>query len=220
MLQKKSLKIIPYLKVFLFLPIMIMSFLFFSTTICAQKNNSKNIFEQVPYSLNGVSIKDSQEFVQIIHTYLAKIKGIKVTPLKDVFSEGDKKKLESIYFTMTKDQQIKQIIGFRKSIKPLSKIIPTSQQIDEWKNTNKYGLWIDNKHQTNNIVLSKYKNTDFNQVSISKLEDNAKSHGLNNNKEYQIDLMTKDFYRKYYNESIANKDAYIIFFRNYTAKPM
>lgn len=218
MLQTKFSTNLSITKVFLILSITILFLFLFTDSITAQNNKPKKMIAQVPYSLKGVSIQDSQTFVDIVHTFLNKIKGIKISDIDIDFSKEDKKKLETIYFSMTKEQQKNQLIGFRKKAKPLPKIVPTSEQLIEWENTNKYGLWIDNKHQTNNAVLSKYKSTDFSQVFISKLENNAKSHGLNKDKMYQIDLMTNDFYQTYYNESIANKDLYDIFFRNHTAK--
>ena len=64
-----------------------------------------------------------------------------------------------------------------------------------------YGVWI-NGERVNNEVLNNYNNTDFAFVFSSKLEKNATNYGKH---VYQVNLMTNDGYRKYYNEKISDK---------------
>ena len=78
-------------------------------------------------------------------------------------------------------------------VKPLSKTVPTKAEFESFKNPKKYGVWI-NEKKVQNKELNNYKNTDFKQLSISKLYPNAKK---GKSYDYQVDLMTNDYYDNY-----------------------
>ncbi|MBN9384671.1 MAG: hypothetical protein J0H74_28210 [Chitinophagaceae bacterium] len=82
--------------------------------------------------------------------------------------------------------------------KPLPRIVPTPAQLKDWENGDVYGVWIDEK-KVSNQQLQDFKNTDFAQVFISRLCKNAINY---KNYRYQVDLMTRDYYEKYYQETI------------------
>lgn len=82
--------------------------------------------------------------------------------------------------------------------KPLPRIVPTPAQLKDWENGDVYGVWIDEK-KVSNQQLQNCKNTDFAQVCISRLCKNAINY---RNYHYQVDLMTRDYYEKYYQETI------------------
>lgn len=71
----------------------------------------------------------------------------------------------------------------------LAKQTPSSKQLQEWKNSGQYGIWIDGR-RVDNKVLKSYFPLDFSYYSISKLEKNAVNYG---NHYYQINLMTSEY---------------------------
>lgn len=122
-------------------------------------------------------------------------------------STQDRKRLEQIFKLMSPGQQTRQKVAFIKSPQPLKKAVPSDKEFNSWKNANVCGVWIDGK-KVDNAALDKYKSTDFDQVFISKLYGAAKQ---NKKYSYQVDLMTKDYYRKYYEQAIANNRSRIVF---------
>ena len=110
----------------------------------------------------------------------------------------DKQSLIDIFKQMNEEQQQKQIVGFLVPPKPFSKITPTVEQFEAFKDPKQYGVWIDEK-KVDNGILSNYVNTDFDHVFISKLYANAKKDRDYN---YQVNLMTKDYYEQYYQKAI------------------
>lgn len=108
---------------------------------------------------------------------------------------------------MNRDQQSKQVVAFLKPPTPLPKAVPATKQLEAWKNPKIYGIWINGK-RVRNVVLNNYSNTDFAQFFVSKLTKNAINYGKHY---YQINLMTKEYYRKYYDKEIANKENRMVF---------
>jgi bla regulator protein blaR1 len=102
---------------------------------------------------------------------------------------------------MSKDQQAKQIVIFSPAPPPLPRVVPSQTQIESWKNSKIYGLWINNK-RVSNSELNKYQNTDFAQVFVSKLGKNTVNYGKHY---YQVDLMTTEHYETYYKQTIESK---------------
>jgi hypothetical protein len=119
----------------------------------------------------------------------------------------DRSRFEEIFLQMSKEQQAKQTVIFVKPTKPLTRVVPTFKQVESWKNAKIYGLWIDDL-RVSNSVLNKYSNADFAHYFESKLEKNAINYG----KHYiQINLMTNEFYKNYYNKAIAEKKNKMVF---------
>jgi bla regulator protein BlaR1 len=115
-------------------------------------------------------------------------------------TDEDRDKLESLFKKMSREQQKKQDIIFSKPLKPLPRISPTEKQLKDFSDASEYGVWIDGK-KVSNSTLANYNPTDFAQVFISKLYGKARTSVSYN---YQADLMTIDYYQKYYDASIAN----------------
>jgi bla regulator protein BlaR1 len=122
-------------------------------------------------------------------------------------STEDWNRLEQIFKQMSLEQQAMQKVAFIKAPSPLKKVVPSDKEFNSWKNSNVYGVWIDEK-KVSNAVLNKYKSSDFDQVFVSKLYGVAKQ---NKKYSYQVDLMTKDYYRKYYEQSIAKGGSRLVF---------
>lgn len=129
------------------------------------------------------------------------------TKFEKNISAADRGRLEQIFKRMSVNQQAKQKVAFIKPPQPLKKVIPTDKEFSTWKNENVYGVWIDGK-KIKNSVLNGYTNTDFEQVFVSKLYGAAK---LNKKYSYQVDLMTKQYYRKYYEQITAKRSNQMVF---------
>ena len=75
----------------------------------------------------------------------------------------------------------------------LEKSIPTSDQLADWQNATKYGVWIDGKPIENSVLATK-STSDFDQYFVSKLEKNARTpEGTS----FQVNLMTPSYYEKH-----------------------
>jgi len=189
----KQLSVIPVLGISLF---------FFSTKIIAQDTISyvRPKHTEVPSTKTGITAAELAEYNEIVD----KAKNEKGYPDFKNFSEADKNKLELLFLSMSKEQQEKQIIVFRSAPPPFQKSVPTKEQIESWKNSKIYGLWIDNK-RVSNSELNKYSNTDFAHMFVSKLSKNAINYGKHY---YQVDLMTTGYYTAYYKQATDNRQKY------------
>lgn len=184
------------------IPVLALSIFVFSTRSFAQDTITVPKTKQnvTPSTQEGVSQELLNEYEQTVN----KTKNEKGFPTFSKFSDADKSRLETIYLSMSKDQQAKQIVIFMSAPPPLSRVVPAKEQIESWKNSKIYGLWINGKRVSNSI-LSDYKNTDFAQVIVSKLEKNAVNYGKHF---YQVGLMTIEYYDTYYKQTIASKKKY------------
>lgn len=122
-------------------------------------------------------------------------------------SAEDRNRLEQIFKQMSFDQQARQKVAFIEPLPPVKKVIPTDKEFSAWKNKNVYGVWIDGK-KIKNSILKNYNNTDFEQVIVSKLYGAAKQ---NKKYSYQVNLMTKEYYRKNYEQVTAKKGSQMVF---------
>lgn len=111
---------------------------------------------------------------------------VKITP-------ADRSRLETIFRRMNKAQQDQQFLVFAPPPPPLRKVKPTSQQMQQWHDDKKYGVWINNKRVSND-KLQNYSADDFSQVFVSKLSKTAINYGKHY---YQVDLMTNERYDSY-----------------------
>jgi len=148
-------------------------------------------------TINRISKELMSEYSVIVSNYGTTDKEWWINFEKNI-SQGDWNRLEQIFKQMSPVQQTIQKVAFIKNPAPLKKVVPSAKEINTWKNANVYGVWI-NEKKVNNAILNNYKSKDFEQVFISKLYGAAKK---NRKYFYQVDLMTKDYYRKYYQQSI------------------
>ena len=117
-----------------------------------------------------------------------------------------KKRLESIYLSMNKNQQSNQIVAFITIPNKLPRIKPSQNQIEKWKDSKIYGVWIDNK-RINNSLLEKQNSNYFAFYSVSKLEKNALNYGKHF---YQVNLLTTEYYNNYINTTVKTTKKYMI----------
>jgi len=104
-------------------------------------------------------------------------------------SKCDMDRMAFIYKKMNKEQRQKRSktgVVFVAVTTPPEKKSPTVTQLESWKNSKVFGIWLDGKRVENN-ELNKYKPSDFAHFFESKLMKNATNYGKHY---YQIDLYT------------------------------
>lgn len=184
------------------IPVLALSIFLFSTKTFAQDTIAvpKTKHKEAPSTQEGVSQELLNEYEQIVN----KTKNEKGFPVFSKFSDAEKSRLEVIFLSMNKVQQAQQNIVFMPAPPPFSRVVPTKEQIESWKNSKIYGLWIDDK-RVSNSELNKYENIDFAHVGVSRLEKNAINYGKHY---YQVNLMTTEHYDTYYKKAIEAKKKY------------
>ena len=115
-------------------------------------------------------------------------------------SSSDKERLATIFFQMNKEQQEKQIVRFYLE-DPKSKIVPTKEQLESFKDQNTYIISINND-EVSNEVLNNYTNIDFAYVSVGKDKTNVEVNGRS---VYGVHLLTNGYFQSYNNMAIARK---------------
>lgn len=173
-----------------------------SNASSAKKDTAKHLAwvgEPIGSTKEGVSEDLVKEYEALVSKYF----DTKASPSKQFHdvTEEDRARMETIFRQMTAEQQQKQRVAFLKPPKPLPRVTPTKEQFSQFKNAKIYGVWINEKKVSNN-VLNQYTNTDFSQVFISKLHGAAK---VGRSYTHQLDLMTNDYYEKYLQEAKNNK---------------
>jgi hypothetical protein len=187
------------------IPVLALSLFVFSTKQSLAQDTMGHVTlkkQEVPSTQEGVSQELLNEYEEIIN----KTKDEKGIPSYGKFSEADKKRLETIFLLMSKEQQAKQTVIFMPEPPPLPRVVPTAAQVNNWKNAKIYGLWINDK-KVSNAELNKYGNTDFAQVFVSKLYGAAKK---NVKYFYQVNLMTTEYYNTYYKQATESKKKYFM----------
>ena len=167
----------------LFAPLFVGTVLMLSNSVEAQeKVVPKEIHMTVPNTNKEDLMLDYQ---RIIQKYLKTHETVIFVSGKDI-SPSDMKQLKEIYAQMSERQ--------KERIRHVSSgMQPTKKQFNAFKNVEKFGLWIDGK-KVKNSVLNNYKAEDFGETGISKLFGKARTSVTY---EYQVDLMTKEYYSKY-----------------------
>jgi len=127
-------------------------------------------------------------------------------------SQEDRNRLEAIFKHMNLGQRNEARIGFYRKIDPPAKLVPTTTQLDKWKNPVDYGVWIDGK-KVNNEKLNDYKASDFSHYDASNLaytekakRDVMEQYNLKVMYKVQLDLMTNTGYEKYLAENRAEPE--------------
>ena len=154
----------------------------------------------------GASQTLMSEYAQIVSKYdiTGKQWWIK---FKENISADDRSRLELIYKQMNVEQQRRQKVAFIKPVPALKKVVPTDKEFQAWKDKQVYGIWINGK-KVGNDILDEYSNTDFEQVTVHRLYGAAKRNKIYS---YQVNLMTKTYYRSYYLKTTSKKENLMVF---------
>jgi len=195
----------------LFITVLLFSFRNTQLIAKAKADSKENIIiedvylSDIPNSTDSLSTEDLNLFSSKLNA-LAKTKTLPNGKTITTYERNDDeyKKLYALYKRMNQAQKDRFAVAIMK-YPPIKKIVPTQEQLNNWKNENLYGLWIDGKHVNNN-VLNNYKAPDFAHYDASKLYGAAKT-----GRKYsvQVNLATT----KYYNEKYRKDSLIIIGFR-------
>lgn len=229
------------LKQIALIPVFLLSLYFFSEKTIAQKEivqsekekpventssseaiQSKNTnAEEVrslfnaPSTIDGATAQQMQEYASIINKYKSSTEEFWYTHFRNTIPDTDKKRLETIFIQMSREQQLQQNIAFFGSTgKPWPKIKPTPIQMESWKDEKMFGLWIDGK-RVDNFILNDYQANDFSHVFVSKLHKNAKNYGKHY---YQINLMTNEDFENNNKKRQATKGKFSMNYITYVSK--
>lgn len=157
-----------------------------------QKTIIQYVHPQSDTDGKGITKSQLKEYETIIEKYKDDDGSYK--NLAKNITDKEREQLRESYARMTKAQQAGQRIVVFSKWKPLEKeIVPNKDELGSWKNTEKFGVWI-NGEKVDNSALSNYKNTDFRYKLVNKLPPSAKEH---DESPYRVDLMTTDGYNKY-----------------------
>jgi len=188
-------------------PVVIIIGFLISFNIVAQNIEPKTEKPQLESVQNGVSQKLLDEYQAIIDGHKKLLKNGKYTTRLNDFTKIEQERMEVLFDQMSKEQKLNQKFGLIPlSTMYLKSVVPKEEQFESFKDSKKYGVWI-NEKRVNNEILNNYKNTDFAQMNVSKLEKNAKNYGKHY---YQVDLMTNEYYSHYKNEVMAREGRMLV----------
>jgi len=185
MTKKTSIKT-AVIKQIALIPLLVAMVFLFSSKGIAQETLKVENEKQTVQSTKGVT----QDIINEYNSIIDKYKKPSDNFLK-MINAADRERLEAIYWQMSKEQQNYQTVFFTKIVFP-KPIVPTKDQLESFKNKQKYGVWVDGK-KIENSALYDYINTDFANVFVSELLKNAIDYGKY---EYQVDLSTKKYYQE------------------------
>lgn len=195
MMTKNTSRVVANCKRAAILVLFICTTLLFSVKdIIAQKENAQSVANKKANTNDGVTEKQFAEYEtrlqKMITTRIGR-DGREYT----YYSMKDNdlvKKLDIIFRTMNEEQKTKATKVPFIPMLPVPEVKrPTQAQLDEWQNSKKFGVWLDER-RISNSELKKYKPTDFDYYSISKLEKNAINYGKHY---FQIGLSTPKNFR-------------------------
>ncbi len=184
------------LKLAIVIPMLALSIFLFSEKTFAQIKKEEAIQKQTSYG-DGATQQQLNEYDSILKnmTSVRLMKNGKTATGIDM-SKCDPDRMTLIFMAMNKEQREVRVnstgITWEPNVSPTKKI-PTQTQLQDWKDSKKYGVWIDDK-RINNNDLEKYKPEDFGLFYNSKLAKNAVNYGKHY---FQISLYSKDYYDKW-----------------------
>ena len=190
-------------------PILGLAVMLFTTKTVAQNNTKQIAVKQIADTKEGISTAELAEFNAILAKYNLQKKPEHYVTFPVKLVKADEVQLLALYNKMSL-QQRKNFNAKIVYIEPTKANTPSKTQLVEWQNSKKYGIWIDNK-RVDNTALANYQPADFAQWDSSRLTEKAINYGKHY---FQIDLMTKAFYKNYYAEALKNKPVMVCFLRH------
>ncbi|SDE10580.1 Signal transducer regulating beta-lactamase production, contains metallopeptidase domain [Dyadobacter soli] len=152
----------------------------------------------------AVSEEEMKDFFATIEKYTryVKNKNGRTDPMVEM-SPALENQLYAVYERMSdmQKQQLrtKEITVFRMSI-PVKKA-PTPEMFENWKRTDIFGIWLNEKHVPNS-ELNKYKYSDIAEYDLSKLYGAALK---GRSYKYQLGILTNEYFDKTYDERVNNR---------------
>jgi bla regulator protein BlaR1 len=158
---------------------------------------------EYPSTKEGISSALMKEYISYEKKYAAR----RLPPNKTI-TKPDQERLEQIYQQMSRAQQKDRAIIFAYPPPPAEGSHVSPAELASWNDPFVYGVWIDGK-RIKNSELKEHNPDQFNMISFSRLTERAVKHDKFH---YQIELMTLDYYKKYRENAIANKNNSMIIF--------
>ena len=122
-------------------------------------------------------------------------------PVHEAIEPGTKKLAERRFKDLTSEEKTRVIY-----LPPSSRNTPTEAQWADFKNTKKYGIWVDDKRRRDN-PMSKYNRTDIVHFLYSFVHKNARQpEGYL----YQLGLYTEEGYQKELRESEERPNLFLV----------
>lgn len=178
-------------KQMILVPLSVVAILMFSSKIMAQDTMKTGQSEpkKIQPAKEGVSQKMLDEYSRIINKNKLNVQAKYTNP--PVVSGADRNRLETIFFSMSKEQQAKQTVTF-VHIASLLKNKLTKEQFTSFKNPKKYAITI-NDEKVDNSQLDNYTPSDFSNFSVVYLARTNSNYG----KHLPLDvyLMTMEYYK-------------------------
>jgi bla regulator protein BlaR1 len=88
-------------------------------------------------------------------------------------SKTDKDRMAQLFFQMSYKQQSHEFFTFSPRAEIKTKMIPTKEQFESWKNPKMYGIWFSGAKRQKNSILNNYSNTDFYYYELRKLDEKS-----------------------------------------------
>ncbi|MBL7560193.1 hypothetical protein JAO71_10310 [Olleya sp. YSTF-M6] len=204
LMKTQTTKSVAWLRSLLLLPLLGVLIYSFSNTIEIEKETNSNLLqkfenasEKVNSKINYINeINKDEYYKNVTIIFRDKNKNVIATKKYVDLSELERKLLPP------------------PPSKP-KKISPTKQQLNNWLDSKKYGIWLDGK-KINNNKLSSLSTSSFAHYFESKLAKNALNYGKHY---YQIDLYTEDAFNKNWEDTIKplSKESEIFIYYNQKA---
>lgn len=174
-----------------------MTFLFSTKKIIAQKEKTEPAKSIINDKTDGVSTEQFEEYEATLKKMITTRIGRDGKKYNTYYSMMDNdlvKKADVIYRSMSEEQKAKATkVPFIPMLPVPAIKRPSQAQLDEWLNSKKFGVWLDDR-RISNEQLKKYTPTDFDYYFISKLEKNAINYGKHY---FQIGLSTPKNFREW-----------------------
>jgi bla regulator protein BlaR1 len=156
-----------------------------------------------PSTKEGASDSLMNEYIALENKY-----GKRRLDFSKTITKPEEKRMEWIYQHMSMAQQKDRAIFFMYPPEPRVGSVISRTDLNSWKDPSVYGVWLDGK-RIKNSELKRHSPEDFNEMFFSRLTDKAvKNDGFH----YQIELMTRDYYKRYREQAIANRNNSMIVF--------
>jgi bla regulator protein BlaR1 len=156
-----------------------------------------------PSTKEGVSGTLMNEYIALENKY-----GMRRLDRSKTITKPEEKRMEWIYQHMNPAQQKDRAISFMYPADPQPGSSVSRAELNSWKNPADYGVWLDGK-RIKNAELKKLDPGNINKIFFSRLTDIA----VDNDKfHYQIELMSLDYYKRYRDQAIANRNNSMIVF--------
>lgn len=195
------------------IPVLGLAVLMFATQSLAQHNPKETATTQVSAKGEGLSSTELAEFNTLLAKYNIQKKPEHYVTFPVKLEKADNDRLLSLYTKMS-PQQLHTFNAKLIYSEPAQANVPSQKQLTDWQNSKKFGVWIDEK-RVDNAELAKYQPSDFNQWGSSKLTKKAFNYGKHY---FQIDLMTKAYYKAYLIEANKDKPMMVVFARKDQSK--